>query len=120
MEELDSEDDFQPKKKKKAANGMVKKEKVKKLKKLEKTDRMVRAMQSFLWWDAPEPPEGCQWSTMEHAGPSFTENYEPHGVKMKYDGKEVDLNPLEEEAYVFNIYVYIYTKNRYTHDFMLV
>lgn len=103
-EELDEgDDDFQPKKKKRTANGgkVVKKENAKSLKKLEKADRMVRAMQSFLWWDAPDPPEGCQWSTMEHAGPSFTENYVPHGVKMKYAGKEVDLNPLEEEAATF-------------------
>jgi DNA topoisomerase-1 len=111
-EEPNSDDDFQPKKKKKkTANGngkaVVKKETVKKLKKLEKADRMVRAMQSFLWWDAPEPPEGCQWSTMEHTGPSFTENYESHGVKMKYNGKDVDLNQLEEEAYVPSLYLYI-------------
>lgn len=35
---------------------------------------------------------------MEHAGVSFTEPYEPHGVKMRYDGEEVDLSPVEEEA----------------------
>jgi DNA topoisomerase-1 len=70
----------------------------KKLKKLERADRIAHAMQSFLWWDAPSPPEGCQWSTMEHAGVSFTEPYEPHGVKMRYDGEEVDLSPVEEEA----------------------
>ena len=67
------------------------------LKKLEKADRLQHAMQAFLWWDAPEPPAGCQWNTMEHAGVSFPEPYEPHGIKMKYDGKDVDLNPVEEE-----------------------
>ena len=72
-----------------------------KLKKLEKTERLQYAMQSFLWWDAPEPPEGCQWVTMEHAGVSFPEPYAPHGVKMLYDGQEVDLNPHEEEAATF-------------------
>jgi len=35
---------------------------------------------------------------MEHAGVSFPEGYEPHGVKMRYDGEEVDLTPLQEEA----------------------
>ncbi len=70
------------------------------LKKLGKVERIAHSMQSFLWWDAPDPPEGCQWSTMEHSGVSFTENYEPHGVKLKYDGKDVDLSPVEEEAYV--------------------
>lgn len=92
--------DSQPKKKRKAQplkkeNGVKQK---KELKKLEKGDRIGRAMQSFLWWDAKEPPEGCQWATMEHAGVSFTEKYEPHGVKMIYDGKEIDLSPAEEEA----------------------
>ena len=72
--------------------------KQKTLKKLEKVDRIARAMQSFLWWNAPDPPKGCQWSTMEHAGLSFTEPYDPHGIKMKYDGKDVDLTPVEEEA----------------------
>merc|ERR1712170_18688 len=70
-------------------------------KKLEKADRIAHAMQSFLWWDAKDPPKGCQWGTMEHAGVSFTEKYVPHGVKMLYNGKEVTLSPAEEEAATF-------------------
>lgn len=70
----------------------------KSLKKLEKTERLQYAMQSFLWWNAKEPPEGCQWVTMEHAGVSFPEEYQPHGVKMLYEGKPVDLTPPQEEA----------------------
>jgi DNA topoisomerase-1 len=106
------DDDFRKKKKvKNGTNGTKAKLKVKKensnvpkapapkkLKKLDKADRIAHAMQSFLWWDAPSPPDGCQWSTMEHAGVSFTEPYEPHGVKMKYDGEEINLSPVEEEA----------------------
>ena len=80
-----------PKKKLKTNN-------VKALKKLEKTERLQYAMQAFLWWNAKEPPEGCQWETMEHAGVSFPEEYKPHGVKMLYDGKPVDLNSEQEEA----------------------
>ena len=96
------EDDFETKPNKKKVK--IKKENGSKqpakraLKKLDKAQRMAHAMQAFLWWDAPEPPEGCQWSTMEHAGVSFTDPYIPHGVKLKYDGKDVDLNPVEEEA----------------------
>lgn len=71
------------------------------LKKLEKAERLQYAMQSFLWWNAKEPPEGCQWLTMEHAGVSFPDPYEPHGVKMKYNGKPIDLNPVQEEAATF-------------------
>ena len=81
-------------KKKKASAGGGKKE----LKKLEKSERLQFAMQSFLWWNAPEPPEGSQWVTMEHAGVSFPEPYQPHGVKMLYEGKPIDLSPVEEEA----------------------
>ena len=96
------EDDFETKPSKKKVK--IKKENGSKepakraLKKLDKAQRMAHAMQAFLWWDAPEPPEGCQWSTMEHAGVSFTDAYIPHGVKLKYDGKDVDLSPVEEEA----------------------
>jgi DNA topoisomerase-1 len=83
------------KKFKKTANGNKKE-----LKKLEKTERLQYAMQAFLWWNAKEPPEGYQWETMEHAGVSFPEEYIPHGVKMLYNGKPVDLTPAQEEAYV--------------------
>jgi DNA topoisomerase-1 len=70
----------------------------KELKKLDKSERLQYAMQSFLWWNAKEAPEGCQWSTMEHAGVSFPEPYEPHRVKMKYDGKPIQLTSVQEEA----------------------
>ncbi len=70
----------------------------KELKKLDKAERLQYAMQSFLWWNAKDPPEGCQWEKMEHAGVSFPEPYEPHRVRMKYDGKPIDLTPLQEEA----------------------
>ena len=68
------------------------------LKKLDKAERLQFAMQAFLWWNAKDPPEGCQWLTMEHSGVSFPEEYVPHGVKMNYDGQPVDLTPLQEEA----------------------
>jgi len=73
----------------------------KQLKKLEKNERLQFAMQAFLWWDAPSPPEGCQWRTMEHAGVSFPPAYEPHNVKMLYNGEPVDLTPPQEEAATF-------------------
>lgn len=99
------EDDVVKKKVKKEV-GKVKKESSggggqRELKKLNRTERLQYAMQSFLWWDAKEPPEGCQWSTMEHAGVSFPDSYVPHRVKMKYDGKPIELTPLEEEAATF-------------------
>mmetsp|Transcript_21486 Transcript_21486/g.36650 ORF Transcript_21486/g.36650 Transcript_21486/m.36650 type:complete len:784 (+) Transcript_21486:42-2393(+) len=77
------------------------KKEVKGLKQLDKSERISHAMQAYLWWNADDPPKGQQWCKMEHAGVSFPEGYEPHGVKMRYDGKEVDLTPVEEEAATF-------------------
>jgi DNA topoisomerase-1 len=73
----------------------------KQLKELEKTGRLAHAMQAFLWWDAPEHAAGQQWVTMEHAGVSFPEPYEPHHVRMLYDGRPIDLTPVQEEAATF-------------------
>mmetsp|Transcript_40632 Transcript_40632/g.45395 ORF Transcript_40632/g.45395 Transcript_40632/m.45395 type:complete len:789 (-) Transcript_40632:142-2508(-) len=90
------------KKRKKAAtstpNGTNSDTGKKELKKLDRAERLQYAMQSFLWWNAKEPPEGCQWVTMEHAGVSFPEPYQRHDVKMKYEGKPVHLTPVQEEA----------------------
>jgi DNA topoisomerase-1 len=110
-EDDNSDDDFKVKKKKKkvkikkATKSEVKKEgktkstpTPKALKKMERAERITHAMQAFLWWDAPDPPKGYQWATMEHAGVSFTDPYQPHGVKMLYDGQPLDLSPVEEEA----------------------
>ena len=80
------------------AEGPSKGSNSKSLKKLDKAERLQHAMQSFLWWNAKDPPEGYQWLTMEHAGVSFPEPYVPHGVKMLYEGKPVDLTPIQEEA----------------------
>ena len=37
--------------------------------------------------------EGKKWRFLEHNGVIFPPKYEPHGVKMKYDGEVVDLDP---------------------------
>ncbi|GMH77046.1 hypothetical protein TrRE_jg8907 [Triparma retinervis] len=58
-------------------------------------------MKAFLWWEAPKVPEGAQWLTMEHGGVFFPEKYAPHGVKMNYNGKPVDLTPAQEECATF-------------------
>jgi DNA topoisomerase-1 len=38
------------------------------------------------------------WDTLEHRGVTFPPAYQPHGVKLLYDGKPVDLSPEEEEV----------------------
>eukprot|EP00877_Chromochloris_zofingiensis_P012806 jgi/Chrzof1/777/Cz01g28140.t1 len=39
-----------------------------------------------------------KWTTLVHSGVLFPPEYEPHGIKMLYDGKPVDLTPAEEEV----------------------
>ena len=39
-----------------------------------------------------------KWDTLEHSGVLFPPEYTPHGVKMLYDGKPVDLTPQQEEV----------------------
>ncbi len=36
------------------------------------------------------------WKKLSHNGVLFPPEYEPHGVKMLYDGKPVDLTPEQE------------------------
>jgi DNA topoisomerase-1 len=38
------------------------------------------------------------WKSLRHAGVLFPPEYVPHGVKMKYEGKPVDLTPDQEEV----------------------
>lgn len=38
------------------------------------------------------------WKTLKHSGVLFPPEYEPHGVKMLYDGKPVDLTQDQEEV----------------------
>lgn len=71
------------------------------LKAMDKAERISHGMQAYLWWNANDPPKGCQWSKMEHAGVSFPDPYIPHNVSMLYDGKEITLSPVEEEAATF-------------------
>lgn len=73
----------------------------KKMKDLDKAERLYRGMQAFLWWEARDPPAGCQWNTMEHAGVAFPDPYEPHHVRMLYDGEPVSLTTPQEEAATF-------------------
>lgn len=42
--------------------------------------------------------KSVKWETLEHSGVLFPPEYTPHGVKMLYDGKPLDLNPQQEEV----------------------
>ncbi|KAG6869125.1 hypothetical protein C0993_001690 [Termitomyces sp. T159_Od127] len=55
----------------------------------------------FRWWDAnAEGDDTVKWQTLEHNGVIFPPPYEPlpKHVKMKYNGKEVNLPPAAEEV----------------------
>ncbi|KAF9566735.1 topoisomerase I [Agrocybe pediades] len=57
----------------------------------------------FRWWENGPDPNGdgsVKWTTLEHNGVLFPPPYEPlpSDIKMKYDGKPVDLPPEAEEV----------------------
>ncbi|GAA6010283.1 hypothetical protein JCM11491_006248 [Sporobolomyces phaffii] len=54
----------------------------------------------YKWWENQGDNE-TKWKTLEHNGVLFPPEYEPHGVKMKYNGKQVELAPEAEEVASF-------------------
>lgn len=54
----------------------------------------------FKWWEQEQVAvdNSVKWTTLKHLGPVFPPQYEPHGVKMLYDGKPVTLSPASEEV----------------------
>ena len=48
--------------------------------------------------------KSVKWETLEHSGVLFPPEYTPHGVKMLYDGKPVDLTPKQEEVHISSIH----------------
>ncbi|XP_051148681.1 DNA topoisomerase 1 alpha-like isoform X2 [Andrographis paniculata] len=46
----------------------------------------------------PGSGEGQKWTTLTHNGVVFPPPYKPHGVKLLYKGKPVDLTPNQEEV----------------------
>ncbi|KAJ7084426.1 DNA topoisomerase I [Mycena belliarum] len=78
------------------ANGSPTKGKGKKKEKKEEEEEEV-----FRWWDAGAHGDGSvKWQTLEHHGVLFPPPYEPlpANVKMKYNGKDLDLSPAAEEV----------------------
>ncbi|KAK4057286.1 DNA topoisomerase 1 [Microbotryomycetes sp. JL221] len=56
--------------------------------------------ETYKWWEH-EQDGSTKWKTLEHNGVLFPPEYEPHGIKMKYDGKPVTLPPEAEEVASF-------------------
>eukprot|EP01133_Synstelium_polycarpum_P015083 gene15083-17856_t len=53
---------------------------------------------TYKWWLEKAHPDGQKWLTLSHAGPVFPPVYVPHGIKLLYGGKPVNLTPEQEEV----------------------
>lgn len=67
------------------------------------SDKTAAGEDKFKWWEgeatkAMKKHPTWKWATLQHAGVIFHPPYEPHGIKMLYDGKPVTLSPEAEEA----------------------
>jgi len=60
-------------------------------------DAMEAKAPTFKWWDKKVRTDGLKWDYLEHKGVLFPPPYQPHGVKMLYDGQKVELTPEQEE-----------------------
>ncbi|KAJ8429345.1 hypothetical protein Cgig2_008792 [Carnegiea gigantea] len=71
-----------------------------KLKRVDKKSKkiMKKSKYSKLSKELPNSGDGQKWTTLAHNGVIFPPPYMPHGVKMLYDGKPVDLTPEQEEV----------------------
>ncbi|KAF9364855.1 DNA topoisomerase 1 [Mortierella sp. NVP85] len=72
--------------------------KVKKIKKEEDEDDDANA-----WWlqEKENEDDSVKWTSLVHNGVFFAPEYEPHGIKMLYDGKPINLAPEVEEVASF-------------------
>jgi DNA topoisomerase-1 len=46
--------------------------------------------EGYQWWKDNQINDGVEkWTQLEHNGPLFPPPYEPHGVRMKYNGQSL-------------------------------
>jgi DNA topoisomerase-1 len=45
-----------------------------------------------------------KWTTLEHSGVMFYPEYEPHGIAIKYDSTDINLNPEAEEFITYYVH----------------
>ncbi|KAJ3295349.1 DNA topoisomerase 1 [Rhizoclosmatium sp. JEL0117] len=57
--------------------------------------------EEYEWWVNGLQDGGEKWKTMSHNGPVFPPAYVPHGIKMKYNGVPIALEPDSEEVATF-------------------
>ncbi|XP_021849643.1 DNA topoisomerase 1 alpha isoform X1 [Spinacia oleracea] len=71
-----------------------------KLKKVNKKSKKIIKKSSYSKSskELPSSGDGQKWTTLVHSGVIFPSPYQPHGVKMLYNGKPVNLTPEQEEV----------------------
>lgn len=77
-----------------------------KLKKVNKKSKKIMKKSKFSKSskELPNSGDGQKWTTLVHSGVIFPPPYQPHRVKMLYNGKPVDLTPEQEEVrFIFPI-----------------
>lgn len=52
----------------------------------------------YKWWENPTWDDTIKWESLEHSGVFFPPEYVPHGIRMKYNGREIALEPEAEEV----------------------
>lgn len=63
----------------------------------------AKEAEMYKWWEENKDDDSKKWTTLEHNGVLFPPDYEPlpSHVKMKYNGRPVDLPPESEEVAFF-------------------
>jgi len=67
----------------------------------EKLEPLVSDKNAVRWWDKKPYKGDIKWMSLDHNGVVFPPPYQPHGVKLLYDGKPLDLTPEQEEMATF-------------------
>ncbi|KAG2224535.1 hypothetical protein INT45_004380, partial [Circinella minor] len=92
------------------AKPLAKRGKIKTSSKKSKVKKEVKEEEEdiYKWWEQEsnqisneDQDETIKWTTLQHNGVLFPPDYEPHGIKMKYDGKFINLSPEAEEVASF-------------------
>ncbi|KAI8324725.1 hypothetical protein GQ54DRAFT_331437 [Martensiomyces pterosporus] len=54
------------------------------------------------WWlEQSKDEDGQKWNSLEHSGVMFPPPYSPHGIPLRYNGKDINLAPDAEEVATF-------------------
>jgi DNA topoisomerase-1 len=89
---------------KKLIKNMIKDKSGNRLVKLLSTTSLADIIQVNKWWEqaiTDENEEEERWKCLEHNGVLFPPSYEPHGVKIKFKGEEMNLDAQQEELATF-------------------